>query len=298
MIDLHGDAPENPDPPDYPLQHGHPTSPPAVMQRSSVRTLAAGVLLLVVAMAAWVIMVRGPRTALPGSESAPAGPRSVEPVSPLGVLPAAVSVPPLDQSDAVVRDLVRQLTTHPTVVAWLATDGLIRNLTVSISNVADGITPERHLRRLRPSEPFAVAREGGRLVVDPASFRRYDTFAAAAASVDPDGAARLYATLKPRIEEAYRDLGHPDTSVDHAVEQAIVQLLRTPVVDRPLYVQPGSKGIGYSYTDADLETLTGAQRQLLRMGPDNVRDIQRSLRAIAHALGIPPSRLPAEASHS
>jgi len=103
----------------------------------------------------------------------------------LGGAAAAVSVPPLDQSDALVRDLVRRLTTQPSVAAWLPTDGLIRNFTVSIANVADGITPERHLRRLRPSEPFAVVRQGDELVIDPASYHRYDTFAAAAASIDP-----------------------------------------------------------------------------------------------------------------
>ncbi len=212
---------------------------------------------------------------------------------PLGGTPAAVTVPPLDQSDDVVRELVRQLTTHPAVVAWLATDGLIRNFTVSIANLADGSTPERHLRRLRPAQAFAVQRQGDHLVIDPASYHRYDALAAAAASIDADGAARLYATLKPRIEEAYRDLGHPDTSVDQAVEQAIVQLLRTPVIDRPLRVEAGSKGIGYVYADDNLEGLTDAQKQLLRMGPDNVRTVQRALRAIASALGIPPTRVPA-----
>jgi len=38
-------------------------------------------------------------------------------------------------------------------------------------------------------------------------------------------------TLKPRIEEAHRDLGYPDTSFDRTLEQAIVSLLRTPVPD-------------------------------------------------------------------
>jgi hypothetical protein len=203
-----------------------------------------------------------------------------------------VTVPPLDESDPVVRELVRQLTSHPTVAAWLATDGLIRNFTVAMANVADGVTPQRQLRSLRPQAAFAVKRDGDRLVIDPASYRRYDNIAAAVASIDPDGAKRLFATLKPRIEEAYRDLGHPDTPVDRAVEQAIVTLLRTPVVDGPLRVEPLTKGIGYAFADPRLESLTGAQKHLLRMGPDNVRSVQRSLRAVAVALGIPPARLP------
>ena len=41
------------------------------------------------------------------------------------------------------------------------------------------------------------------------------------------------------------------------------------------------------------EALTGAQKQLLRMGPDNVKAIQQQLRLFALALGIPAQRLPA-----
>jgi len=53
------------------------------------------------------------------------------------------------------------------------------------------------------------------------------------------------------------------------------------------------RGIGYGFADLDLEALTAAQKQLLRMGPRNVRIIQSSLRQIALALGIPAERLPA-----
>ena len=41
-----------------------------------------------------------------------------------------------------------------------------------------------------------------------------------------------------------------------------------------------------------LQELSAAQKQLLRMGPQNVRTVQSKLREIATALGIPASRLP------
>jgi release factor glutamine methyltransferase len=118
-----------------------------------------------------------------------------------------------------------------------------------------------------------------------------DRLAAAAASIDPAGAARLYATLKPRLEEAYRDLGYPQTPFDRTVERAIVLLLETPIVEDPVRVEPHGAA-GYAFAAPELEGLTGAQKQLLRTGADNVRVIQSSLRAIAIALGIPASRLP------
>jgi hypothetical protein len=51
--------------------------------------------------------------------------------------------------------------------------------------------------------------------------------------------------------------------------------------------------ITWRYEDPGLEDLSPAQKQLLRMGPANVRRVQRQLRALAQALGIPSNRLPA-----
>jgi hypothetical protein len=49
----------------------------------------------------------------------------------------------------------------------------------------------------------------------------------------------------------------------------------------------------YNFNDPRLERLTQAQKQLLRMGARNVGIVQRRLREIALALGIPAARLPA-----
>lgn len=215
-----------------------------------------------------------------------------ESVQPLGGNAASIILPPLDQIDPLVRELVTQITSHPRVAAWLATQGLIRNFVVVVSIVAEGRTPAGQLRVLRPSAGFRVVERSDQLYIDPRSYERYDGLAAATASIDPAGAARLYATLKPRIEEAYRDLGVPDTPFDRTLEQAIVLLLKTPILDDPVWAEPQG-AIGYGFAAPDVEALTAAQKQLLRMGPRNVRTIQSSLRAIALALGIPAERLPA-----
>ena len=209
---------------------------------------------------------------------------------PLGGEAAAINLPPLDQTDQLVRDLVNQLSSHPSVVAWLMSDRLIRNFAVVVSNTAEGPTPAVHLRPLRPTGSFKVTERGGRLVIDSRSYDRYNAVAAAAASIDPAGASKVYATLKPRIEDAYRDLG-TGTTFDRALEQAIVALLKTPVVADPIIVRPEG-GVGYAFVDPALENLTPAQKHLLRTGSANVRTIQAWLRSVALALGIPAERLP------
>jgi hypothetical protein len=175
------------------------------------------------------------------------------------------------------------------VAAWLTTDGLIRNFAVVVENIANGQSPGVHLEMLRPTTPFSRSERGESLVIDPRSYDRYTGIADAAASIDPVGAARLYTTLKPRIEEAYRDLGH-DEPFDRALERAVVSLLMVPDVEGDVELEP--QGVVYQFADPRLEQLTSAQKQLLRMGPRHVRTIQQKLRDIALALGIPPERLP------
>jgi hypothetical protein len=217
-----------------------------------------------------------------------------EPARPLGGEAAPIEVPPLNESDAVVRELVRQLSSHPRLTAWLATDGLVRNFTVVVANIADGTEVTTLLRPLRPSGAFGVVERGGSLYIDPRSYERYAGLAEGIGALDPAGTARLYATLKPRIEEAYGELGARET-FDRTLERALVRLLETPATPGLVPVEPGGRGIGYVFVDDRLEGLTPAQRQLLRMGPENVRIIQTKIREVALALGIPPQRLPAVA---
>jgi hypothetical protein len=249
------------------------------------------VLVLAAAAAVAAYLAFGTWTS-PEPETAAAIPAAspAQPARPLGGDPASVVLPPLDESDALVRELVEKLSLHPRIAAWLATDGLIRNYTVTVANVADGRSPAPLLPALRPSGTLQVVERGDGLYIDPQSFARYNGLAEAVASIDPGAAARLYATLKPRIEEAYGDLGNPEPLFDRTLERAIVHLLSTPIPDGQIAVEP--TGIVYGYADERLEGLTPAQKQLLRMGPQNARAIQRSLREIALALGIPRDRLP------
>jgi hypothetical protein len=289
------DSGERPNVPDYELFKAEDPSfdQPPPRRSLGLWLLAAGVI-IVVAIAAYVMFGdRSPAQPPPAAEPETAAiPPPQEPVQPLGGTPEPIVVPPLEESDPVVRNLVKALTSHPRVAAWLTTDGLIRNFVVTVSNVSGGVTPARQLGVLRPTSDFAVVDRDGVLYIDPASYDRYNGLAAAAASVAPADAARLYATLNPRIEEAYRELGRPDTTFDATLERAIVLLLSTPIVDEPIRVKPHG-ATGYEFDAPNLEALPAAQKQFLRMGPRNLRSVQSSVRAIALALGIPAERLPA-----
>ncbi|RPI54376.1 MAG: DUF3014 domain-containing protein [Acidobacteria bacterium] len=276
---------------DYELRPAPDQLPPQRSKASKLWIVAA--LLVAVAGATIYILNTRPAVPPPADESSvaptPAGPAADSRTS-LGGDPMAIDLPPIDQSDALVRTLVSALSSHPSVAAWLVTDGLVRNFTVVVANIAEGEPPAVHLSRLRPSTRFQVLERNGNLTIDPRSYERYTPLAAAVSAIDPAGSARLYATLKPLIEQAHRDLGYGNTSFDATLERAIVNLLSTPAVGDPVHVVP--HGIVYAFADPRIEKLTPGQKHLLRFGPRNVPVVQQALRNIARALGIPEERLP------
>src|SRR5438477_361972 len=172
--------------PDFDLRRT-PTEPPDAdlpRDRPVGLWIAIGAVGLAIGAASYYAFLWKPRPAPAVSGTATSPTRVSEPLPALGGKADSIAIPPLDASDSVVRTLVQALSESPAVMAWLPTNGLIRNFTVVVAN------------------------------------------------------------------------------------------------------------IGYGYVDDRLEDLTPAQKQLLRMGPRNVRIIKARLRAIALALGIPPSHLP------
>lgn len=268
---------------------------PQPLRRSVLPFLVAFIALLLVAGAAvWFFFLR------PSPEQAAAAP-TAKPAAAPAAAPAAIqpvcaatdsqaaSLPPLNNSDAFAKKYATGLSTHPRVAAWLTTDNVIRNFVVAVDNIASGATPAARMRALRPAGTFRVREARDGLFIDPRSFDRYGPIADAVDSIDPQMAASLCGTLKPRLVEAYSELGR-EGSFDVALERAIVMLLRTPIAGPETRVVPD--GGSYAFEEEALEKLTPAQKQLARMGPRNARMIQDKLRQVALAIGIPAERLP------
>jgi len=252
--------------------------------------VALVVIVGLIAFLAYLVLRDRPQAPVSVAVTAPApAATATAPPAPLGAEPMRVDLPSLDISDAFVRKLVAALSSHPRIVAWLTTDHLVRNFTAVVVNVSEGKTPAAHLQRLRPAGRFQVIERPDDLRINPRSYERFSSLAEAAASIDPAALARLYATLKPLIEQAYRDLGYVDAPFDRALERAIVLLLKTPVLEDRVALKPRS--VGYVFADPRVESLSPAQKQLLRFGSRNVRIIQQSLYQIGLALGIPAQRL-------
>ena len=244
-------------------------------------------LIIVVAAFAWWWMGRG------GDD------QSVEAVVPATPTPVPVPTPSLEErlsaklsgttlntSDAVVQELAAGLSAHPKLAAWLVNDDLIRRFTAAVDNIAAGVSPVDQLGFLRPKKGFKVKKTGeDTFVVDPASYQRYDLVAAVFTSLDPKGTVALYRELQPLIDDAYAEISPPGRKFGDRLDKAFDQLLAVPALDGPQRVE--QLIVTYAWSDEDIEGLSAAQRQLLRMGPDNVSSVQGKLGEIRAALATP-----------
>lgn len=208
----------------------------------------------------------------PTAEPAPAADES----------PPDVALPSLEASDAAVRELLAAASPHPGLAAWLGREQLVRTFVVVVANVADGDSPAPHLDFLAPEGEFRTRDAGAAPVMDRSGYRRFDATAAVLASVDAAEAARVLRLLGPLLEEAYKELGHPQGGFDAALKRAIDKLLAVPVPRGDVELRRLSAN--YAFADPALEALEPAQKMLLRAGPDNQRAIQQRLREVAERL--------------
>jgi hypothetical protein len=250
-----------------------PVLPPA--QDSTTRWIAAGavgVALLMGGIARWWTL---DRSAPPAETPAPAA-------TEVAVPEPAVVLPPLDEMDPFLRALIGTLSSRPELTRWLATEGLIRQMALIIDRVSKGQSPANDLKVLAPEAEMRVGRRGRTRTIDAASYRRYDGIAETLATLDPAAVVRGYQTIRPRLNEAYRAMGR-EADVHAALVAALDVMIETPVPDGPVTLVEG-KGATWEFADPDLEALDPAQKQLIRMGPENARRVIQTLRAVRQGL--------------
>jgi hypothetical protein len=194
-----------------------------------------------------------------------------------------VDLPALDASDAAVRRMAAFLSQHPLFVRLLATKDLMRSTALVVQQIGDGKTPVDTLAVLRPTTKLTIlGAESGR--VDPQSYSRWTPATQALTSIQPKDAAQLYVNVKRLLDDAYRDLGHPNANFDDAIVVAMQMLLSTPtpsgdleLLRRPTY---------FEHTDPTLVALRPVQKEFLLLGPDNRRHVAAWMRAFASELEL------------
>lgn len=275
---------------DLPLDTGEHAD--TVVERpaaSSHGPTAVVVVLLVGALAGaiWYFAVRGTGTA----ERTAAGPVPAAGAVPLDE-PAAAAVtpelPPLSGMDDLIRQELTRLGTSPALLAWLASDDLVASIVTAVERLAAGDSPARDLGVLRPGQAFTTERHNGVTVASSASYARYGAIVTAVRAIDPDTLARLVTAWMPRLDEAYRALGHPEGGFDVVLRRAVQVVASTPDVPPDAALVPGVGGLAYA--NPDYERLPAAQKHLWRMGPDHLQVVRDAARRFGAALPPAASR--------
>ncbi|MFQ6108268.1 MAG: DUF3014 domain-containing protein, partial [Candidatus Aminicenantales bacterium] len=163
----------------------------------------------------------------------------------------------LDKSDDVIREMAKELSTHPKLARWLMTGDIIRKFTAAVDNIANGMSPRPQIDFFTPSEGFDAIKRDGDYILNPRSFRRYNSVADAFLSLDTESCVKLYHQAKPLIQKAYRELGYPDQDFDQTLLRAMVELLSVPVVEGDIILERGV--VSFIYADPRLENLSQAQ---------------------------------------
>ena len=203
-----------------------------------------------------------------------------------------IALPGLADSDTEVREHLRALLGNGPLAAWLKQDHLLQRIDVLIAGVARGEFALETLLLEPPAGGFQVDVRDGRTYVSPRNYARYNPMVGLLDGVDVTALTEFFQRYRPLLEAAYGQLGEPPEQLDTALLGAIDHLLGTPELAEPPAL--AQESVAYTYADPELEQLSVARKQLLRMGPAHTRTLKAKLNTLRAALLATP---PATAQH-
>jgi hypothetical protein len=187
--------------------------------------------------------------------------------------PAPVS---LDESDTATILAAQELS--PELSKSIEGEQQIRKWVSMIDIFADGNLPNKNLPIKFAMKPF-IARnsDDGKMYLDAANYARSKPLVDALTSIPPDAMARHYRSWKPLLQQAYAELGKPDT-----FETRVRQMIFRVVAIQPLAddIELKRPSVYYTFADPTLEKADALSKFIWRMGPENQKRIQDYLREL------------------
>ena len=184
-------------------------------------------------------------------------------------------LPNLLDSDKLIRKQLTKLS--PGLDSWLDTDQLIRRYLKIVNDFSQGTHVRKHMSFLIFDEPFSVLGDGNALYMAPKSFHRYDSLAQAVQAIDAKDAVKFYVYVRPLILQVFGEFRYPkDITLESIISKAAGEIIATPVIENQIQLVRPSRF--YKFADPTLETLNPVQKQMIRMGPDNLKIFQNKCR--------------------
>ena len=251
-----------------------------------VKIIVLALVATFVALAAylWYEREREPVEAPAAPAAVPPAETSAEPQYPVpesGPAPGETPVPPIDDSDAAMRDALTG-TFGSAVGEMLVPDSLVRRIVATV----DAMPRQKLAARMRPISPapgkLVVEETEGSLLLKTDNYARYTPFVQLVQAADTAQLIDMYLRFYPRFQEAYQQLGYPNGYFNDRFVAVIDDVLATPEIEGPIaLVRPN---VLYEYADPDLEARSVGQKVLLRMGPENAAVIKAKLQDVRREL--------------
>ena len=254
------------------------------MDNTEIKWLVALLLAAAAAALAWYFWDDvSPPAPAPVQQQAPVAEvesaEPLHPIEPLGVTPGEgelVELPPLEESDSYFALALLDIF-GADLEPLLADEALIDKSVATVDN----LTRSRVAEKIRPlgrlPGNFVVVAEGdnGPFYLSPENYARYDSLVNMVSGANADELEATYRRFYPLMQEAFAQLGYPDSYFNDRVIAVIDHLLATPEPEAPVrLLQPH---VLYEFADPQLEALSGGQKLLIRMGPDHAARIRTVL---------------------
>ncbi len=210
---------------------------------------------------------------------------------PVEVSPAIAALPALGESDGLYRDQWAELWSNKLLLSWAETEQLVRKATALADNLAQGKIVRNLLGVFKPGSPFMVdlllpaSGEEGSVDLyrlDPASYQRYTPLVNSIVSANTDQLLVFYVRLRPLFQAAYLELGYPEGHIDGVLLKALQNIQAAPVLDGEVrLIRPK---VMYQFQDQKLEKRSALDKQLFRLGPENMRALQQKAKELELAM--------------
>lgn len=188
-------------------------------------------------------------------------------------------LPQLANSTPVV---MTELNTRRVNTRAIHSDNLIRDFVAFVDNLAAGEIARESAVIKGPEARFAVKDIDGNLYLDPKSYERYNQIVDWFVNMDNAALLTVFEEYEPLFDEAFAEISRPNASFRERVQQAANVLLETPEQRSMLKLE--QEKVMYTFADESLEQLPAAQKQMLRLGPDNMVRVKRKINSLLQSL--------------
>lgn len=190
---------------------------------------------------------------------------------------ATEPLPALDESDDVVKQRLLALPWKAGLSSLFVSEELVRRFVVQIDNIAQGrLVPEQALFK-GLTQDFKATQNGQQYQLDVANYQRYQRYLDLLESAPKTEVVALFNQLYPLMQQAYLELGYPEAQFRERVQQAITLLLAAPeIADGPMLTLDS---VQYTFADGEIEQLSMAHKQMVRLGLKNQQRLKLLLAA-------------------